>query len=218
MLQFTAKIKTYDASFIMTPYKYSVSTTRNTQKISRDLESPSSIILPTPSGGLSLNESGNWDETEGFLDFSSGVIGTMAKKLKESGGTVAAHTIKGEFINDYASLSYSGSNFRTFSFSWDLIPSSMNEAIELSNIIKEIRKKSLPTYSGRLINYPSMWKVRPCKNATIGFFLLDCVISNFTVNFTPEGVLKMFESGHPTSISLELEFKELYRASASDVL
>ena len=216
LLQFPSDVNTSEEAFIMTPYEFNVHISNTKQKVTRNTNKKS-IILPTPSGGLSLNESGNWDETEGFLDLASGLAGTFLKKTKEGAGTLGAHVVKGQTINDYASLSYSGSNFRTYTFSWDLIPHSIEEAKELSEIIKTIRQYSLPNISGKTFKYPFMWKVSPCIQTGINLSILDCVISNFSVNYTPEGVLRMFSSGHSTSINMEIEFRELYRASSGDI-
>jgi hypothetical protein len=141
----------------------------------------------------------------------------VLKKVRETFGSMGNHIQKGKSINDYASLSYQGSNFRTFNFAWDLIPHSLQEAEKLAEIIKIIRKHSLPSYNSTIIDYPHLWDVTPLVSEGINVKLLDCVITNLTVNYTPEGVLRRFNSGHSTSVNLELEFKELYRASSDDI-
>ena len=218
MLQFPKDISNKSDSFLMIPisYRITLKSHRFYQKINKIPDSVK-IILPTPSEGLNLTEGSNWDETEGLISFKEGAKAGFGKKMIESGGTPLKHLIKGEFINDYASLSYNGSNFRTYSFSWDLIPSSEEEATILSKIISKIRKESLPTYTGQLIHYPAMWNLFPVSQNPMGIYIQDCVITNFTVNYTPDGVLRMYKTGHPLSVKMSIDFKELYRASQSDV-
>lgn len=207
-------------SFIMWPVDYSVNYKYNLANKIKNSVTEDAIILPTPSGGLTLSESGQWEELEGFASLSKGLKTTMINKGLEQIGVLGQHAIKGSFVNDYASLQYKGSEFRTYSFSWDLVPSSKEEALTITEIIKRIRENSLPDYGDGSVNqikYPSMWKVHPVFSNEIRFYLKDCVISNFTVNYTPEGFLRIYNSGHATSLNLDIEFKELQRPTRGDV-
>jgi hypothetical protein len=222
-LSFPKDIRNSNDVFLMYPTSFKVhrSSTDVRRKISIDQSSV--IALPTPAEGISLSESGNWDEERAFqFDANASDIGAAGKMIGlktgiEQGGPIAKIGIKGSFYNDYASQSYSGSNFRSYSFSWDLIPSSKVEAIAIVDIIKTIRKNSLPSYAKAFIEYPSMWRVYPAMNTEVGLFLKDCVITNFTVNYTPDGVLRRYISGHPVSVNMAIEFKELYRADRGDI-
>jgi hypothetical protein len=231
MLQFPSEnSQSHDNAFIMTPVKFIITTKKitATQKLSHVPATSESVVLPTPNSGLFLNETGNWDESTGYQHARSfsGIkdlaIKGAAHQFKEQSGAFGNVLIKGEFINDYASLSYQGSNFREFSFSWLLIPTSEDEAVKLMNIIKQIRYYSLPNY-GRtnnkgFIQYPYMWEVNPAVDSKIDMTIKDSVITNFTVNYTPEGVLKTYNSGHPISVDISITFKEIYRASDGDVV
>ncbi len=111
--------------FIMTPYEFRISANRRNRRslkanARRILNTNNQIVLPTPTSGLTLNENGNWEDEEGYLSFGGGATAGIAKKVIADVGSTAKQFTKGQFINDYASLSYKGSNFRTFSFSWNL--------------------------------------------------------------------------------------------------
>jgi hypothetical protein len=204
--------------FIMIPVDFKVTTSGSlTQNRRTSPDSGNTIILPTPANGLELSEGGNWDETEGYINFAGGVLANVGKAISSQAGAASKHINKGQFINDYASMTYTGSNFRTFSFEWDLIPESLSEAQEISNIISVIRQKTLPSYKQAMIEYPSMWKVFPAQNSEINLFMKDSVITNFTVNFTPDGILRTYTTGHPVAVNMKIDFKELYRASREDV-
>ena len=62
-----------------------------------------------------------------------------------------------------------------------------------------------------------MWVVYPAMNTNIGLFMKDCVITDMTVNYTPDGILRRFYSGHPVNVNLSISVKELYRADTRDV-
>lgn len=222
MPQFPSDISQLKDVFMMYPEDFKVETNSrgvNSKKISYTADR---IALPTPAEGITLNESGEWEEMAGYQNLRGAATGAAGKAVMDGLGPAGKHTIgKGVFINDYASLSYSGSGFRTYSFSWDLIPSSESEARSIMEIIKLIRRNSLPDYNktgeGGRLSYPKMWKVYPAMNTEIDLFLKDCVITNFTVNYTPDGVLRLYNSGHPVSVNMQIEFKELYRAEVGDV-
>jgi hypothetical protein len=222
-LSFPANIRSSEDVFLMYATELKVQRRGTGVFTNKTIDTASAIALPTPSEGLVLNESGNWEEAKGFqLSFNKSDAKAAAamiafEKGTEAGGPVASfYQKKNGLVNDYASLAYDGSNFRTYTFAWDLIPSSETEARSLANIIKNIRSNSLPSYTGAIIDYPKMWKVLPA-GSSLGFYLQDCVISNFTVNYTPDGVLRRYHSGHPVSVNMSIEFRELYRASREDV-
>lgn len=218
MLKFPSDIDQSADVFLMYPVGFSVESTQRGVRKTASLNTAGAVSLPTPSEGISLNESGNWEETTGYQNFQGTVTANLGKAALDGlGDTGKVAFGKGKFVNDYASLSYGGSNFRTYTFTWDLIPDSLEEAQSISSIIKHIRTHSLPQYDGPVLNYPSMWKVYPAMRTQIGLFLKDCVITNFTVNYTPDGVLRRYKSGHPLSVNMQIEFKELYRAERGDV-
>ncbi len=215
--------------FMMTPIQFLIRTQKSMrQRQTKVPKSTLSVILPTPSSGINLAESGSWDESEGYqhnlnkkglIDFASK---QTAKQVIESAGAAGKAAMKGEFINDFAALAYQGSNFREFTFSWDLIPKSKSEAEMITKIIKHIRYFALPDYGNihnqkTTVDFPWMWDVKPALgNINNIFSMKDCVITNFTTNFTPEGVLKTYNSKHPLAVNMEISFKELYRATDSD--
>lgn len=218
MLSFPEDIEKATDIFQMTPVGYRVE--RGGYSVNREQNIKDGICLPTPAGGISLSEGGVWDETDAFqsIDFAT-IAKQAAKKIAEQGGDLAKQMQKGFVLNDYASLAYTGSNFRTYTFQWDLIPSSEREAIAIAKIIQTIRYYSLPSYAkgSYTLLYPSMWRVYPAVKSNMNLLLKDCVIESVTVNYTPDGVLKQYKSGHPVSVSLELAFKELYRADRTDI-
>jgi len=212
--------------FLMTPIEFKVSTDKVKLKQTAQYKanSGSTIILPTPSSGITLSETGNWEEAAGvnhdatLKSVGQALGGAAVKGVTDSMGKFSGAITSGRFINDYASLAYQGSAFREFSYSWILIPSSADEAESIQNIIRTIRYYSLPNYSTFEVKYPYMWTVNPALESKIGIVLRDSVITNFTVNYSPEGVFKTYNTGHPVSVTMDITFKEIYRASDTDIV
>jgi hypothetical protein len=216
MAHFPADIESMSEAFVMIPVGYSADAHGTAVKEIPNIKGR--ITLPTPSGGLNLSEGGNWDETAGYQNMVGGLSAIGATKVLDAMGPAGKQAVaKGQFVNDYAALSYSGSNFRSYTFSWDLYPDNEHDANALYSIIKTVRKAALPSYGGNMVTYPSMWIVFPVTKNTIGMYLQHCVISDVTINYTPEGNLKTFKSGHPLHTNVSITFKELFRASRADV-
>ena len=212
-----------EKAFVMSAYSYDT----NTNTSARYEDTPAVMkntsfraVLPAPTGGFVLNESGNWEETEGLMDLTGDLTRIGLSAMKGLSGIAGKHLVKGKFVNDYASLSYNGSEFRTWSFSWDLMYNSAKEAKEIFDVINNIRRKALPSYKGPVVEYPFWWKVYPLANNinAVGLHLQDCVITSVEVNYSPDGVMQLHTSNHPTKIEFSISFKELYRADARDII
>ena len=218
-----------DKTFILKAYKYVVGTGYASANVSSIVgDSEVEIVFPAPQSGFVLNESGNWEEMEG-LQSTGGLVSQKALNSAKSMLGSAAHKLTpGRFINDYASLAYSGSNFRTWSFNWEFTYPEKSEAETLFKIINKIRQLSLPEYSSGLPQYPYMWKLFPIKENVLGVYLKDCVITSVNVDYTPDGVMQLHvppirdakdaKETYPTKVALTLDFKELYRADRRDIL
>lgn len=208
-------------SFYMMPYEYKPGSSTGANKSIK--VGGEGVCLPTPSNGLVLSESGEWEESVGLTNLVGAGTHKLGSAIKETAGTAVFNsTSSGSFINDYASLSFNGMNFRTFSFEWNLIPSSAEEASRLVDIIKYIRQKTLPDYNQvgavtGMVKYPYVWKVYPIVNNMVGFFMKDCAITNLIINYSPEEYYKTTVTGHPTSTTITIDFKELYRPNLEDV-
>jgi hypothetical protein len=219
MLKFSTET---NDSFMMSPYTYNVQNNKSANKspnVVRSSKADESIILPTPSSGLTLTESGQWEDVAGLIDLGKGISQGVSKKVLEMTGPVMEHAQKGMFLNDYSSLAYRGSDFRQYSFSWTLIPKSEKESRIIADIIRTIRKNTLPDYytSNGFVKYPNMWAIFPTLNDKLEFYLQDCVITNFSVNYSPESILRTYKSGYPVSVEFSIEVKELYRANVNDI-
>ncbi len=210
-----------DKTFLLKAYSYdtgvntSAAFIDNPSKISN---SALDIVLPAPTNGFTLNESGNWEEMEGLQSIGGDLIRNIASMARGIAGAASKHYKKGTFVNDYASLSYSGSEFRTWSFDWELMYNSAVEANTIYTIINSVRRLALPVYEGPEIQYPYMWKLFPIKKNAMGLYLKDCVITSVDVNYSPDGVMQLHTSNHPTKVALTIAFKELYRADRRDIL
>lgn len=117
---------------------------------------------------------------------------------------------------------FQGVDFRNFTFEYKFMPRSAAEAAKVQNIIRLFKLHQHPEFSptdgSYLYLYPSEFDIRyyhrdsPTSEWTENLNIhrhTSCVLSTMTVNYGDAGVYSSFVDGHPTQISLTLQFKEL---------
>lgn len=110
---------------------------------------------------------------------------------------------------------FKGVDFRTFSYDYDFAPRSEEEAKAVLDIIRMFRYHMLPEYADKnnyLYIYPSEFEIKYFKGDSENTYLekqMTAVLTNCTVNYTPNGQFNTFANGMPTQIRLQLQFKEL---------
>lgn len=208
-----------EKAFILIPYEFNPKNTNYYANVSYvENSNGGSIILPSPTNGLSINDNHNWGEAEGLGNtFWQQMLTNLQQGAKQIGAGAYEHLMESKFINDWSSLNYGGTNFRSFSFDWDIHFNSQEEAVQFFDIVTLIRKLSLPEYNASYVRYPYFWKLFPVKKDNkFKMYIKDSVITDFSINFAPDGVIQLHSSGHPVHCTLSISFKELFRASAND--
>lgn len=136
------------------------------------------------------------------------------------GDTLSAAT--GEAINPHATLVFDGVNLKSFSLQWKLAPSSEAESQQIHNIIRTIKSKILPKYSGiggsgnssfsrGILTYPNMVNIYfvgidPNKI----FQFKQSMVSSLSVDYSPNGnvMIKGANGSAPGFINLSMSFTE----------
>lgn len=125
---------------------------------------------------------------------------------------------QGQAFNDYVGMAYTSPDFRSFRFSFDLYPSSKEDADLLKRIIFALKYYASPASDvGLSISYPAMWEIDIVapnfnKAGEVGTRLMMIYYSalrNIVVNNEVDGTVVFHEDGEPTKNHIELEFIEL---------
>lgn len=126
---------------------------------------------------------------------------------------------QGQAFNEYVGMVYTSPDFRTHRFSFDLYPSTKEEADILRRIIFAFKYYASPASDvGLSITYPAMWEIdivapdfsKP--NGNTGKRLMMVYYSalrNIVVNHEVDGTVIFHEDGEPSKNHIELEFVEL---------
>lgn len=151
------------------------------------------------------------------------------KILSEGGMGNLIGGITGQAANSKKEMLFKGIDFRTFQFEYKFAPRSAQELALVENIIKMFKFHMHPEFvSGTghyLYTYPSEFDILYYNNGGESHHLpryTSCVLTNMSVNSTPNGNFTAFggnspTSGAPTEISISLSFKELATLSKSEI-
>ena len=158
--------------------------------------------------------SGRMDElVAGFNTASSFVAGTILS------GTPVGNALSktsGVASNPKKEQMFQSVDFRTFNFNYSFFARSPEEASNVRSIIKLFKMHMHPEYKKNTGNflylYPSEFDIFYYNNGVENMNLhrhTSCVLTNMTVQYTPNGQFNSFDDGMPTKINVTLTFKEL---------
>lgn len=218
--KYPQKLNSEITPFIMlSAFKWSTKG-KKSQSVTSNKSIEDMMVLPLPQNGIINNIANNWTE-DNIMRSSDMIEGWKAQGMAKArdflsgiGGRYHLHK-KGQAINDFSSLLYSGVAMRDFNFTWSLVPESKEESIIIRDMIKAFKRNCLPEYSGWRVFYPHFWKIRvvfPGNYEPIIFN--DCVLTALTDSYFEEEKY-VFNTGHPTKITLMTTFKELDRLNRS---
>jgi hypothetical protein len=140
--------------------------------------------------------------------------------------TQAMESANGLAPNPALSMIFGGVSFRTFQFSWTFVPRNDAESNTIRDMVKFIKAKQLPTFTGSghnqgssfFFDYPAI--VKP----SFGLgqeYMTDfkyCVITDVTAHFSPIGEAPSFYSSTkaPVAVALSISLTEMELRTATD--
>jgi hypothetical protein len=156
-----------------------------------------------------------------IMGFSGGeLLGTVKEGAAALGlafgpnaGTVSAAT--GLAFNPRKEQVFKGVDFRTFQIEYQFFPRSSTESRNILNIIKMFKLHMHPEFKDTnkfLYIYPSEFDITYYSNGAENTSIhkhTSCVLTEMTVNYTPNSQFNAFADGTPTQINMQLTFREL---------
>ena len=153
-----------------------------------------------------------------------------------SGGLVAGISkATGKVLNPHKAVVYQGpGGFRTFSYSFVMMPKSQLEAKEILKIVKFFKKRMHPGTGAGGINdvgsmtltYPDEFHIQYFINnervdgssATKPLFKIhNCFMDSFSVDYTTSGVASFMDDNNPLTTTMSLSFKETQLLTKADI-
>lgn len=130
-------------------------------------------------------------------------------------GTAGISKLTGLAPNPRKEQIFKNVQFRTFNFNYEFYPRDAKEAQNVLNIIYEFKLHMHPEFKDAnnfLYVYPSEFDIfyynGEYENMNVNRHT-SCVLTDMTVNYSPNGQFTTFENGMPTQINISLTFKEL---------
>jgi hypothetical protein len=197
------------------PTQLQVQTGLNYQNVS--LGSALGAAVLNSSGQSALNTAG--DIGVGVLSYiAKNAIGKLGTEILSKVGAQktneAISIASGMSLNPFMAVLFDHPEFRTYNFSWKLMPKNKGESDTLRNIITTLNAGILPTLAiGSLAyNYPKVADISintPDQSGYL-FQFKKAVIKNMTVNYAAGNELAFFRgSSAPAAVEINLQIQEI---------
>ena len=156
----------------------------------------------------------------------SGVIGATARNAKQILGEFVslagvgdpvrfAAKRAGVAVNPRSEAFYNSPNQRTFSFTFDFWPRSMEEAVAVEKIVAIFKYNSAPGFKagtlGSVFTTPNYWKISYMFNSTENTALNmigACYCTDVDVDYSPDGQWTTFGDGKPVHTRMTVNMLE----------
>jgi len=177
------------------------------------------------------------DKTKVMSDTLKTAIGGALKKF--GAGTQAGQAVSkatGQILNPHKAVVYQGpGGFRTFSYTFVMMPHSTAEAKQIFEIVKFFKRRMHPgTGGGAGINslssvtltYPDEFQIKYYVNRTEVdgsdstkplFKIHNCFMDSFTVDYTTSGLVSFMDDEQPLTTTMTLSFKETQLLTKKDI-
>lgn len=144
---------------------------------------------------------------------TSGIVANVA--LTKGPNAAALSAMTGLAPNPMKEQIFKGVDFRTFSVDYSFSPRSAEESRSVLNIIAAFKYHMHPEFKDAnnfLFLYPSEFDIVYYHNGAENMNIhrhTSCVLTELSVNYTPNGSFTTFAGGMPTQINITMSFKEL---------
>ena len=170
-------------------------------------------------GGETLGRalSGGLNKNANVTDDIKTIVGTLA--LNNVAGKDSISAITGLATNPKKEQIFRGVDFRTWTFDYQFFPRNEKELINLENIIYTFKLHMQPEFKDTnnfLYLYPSEFDIVHYHGTEENVHLprhSSCVLTDMSINYSPQQTFTSFKDGAPTQINVSLTFKELIQMS-----
>ena len=135
--------------------------------------------------------------------------------LSKAPGAAGVSAATGLASNPKKEQLFKGVDYRSFTFEYQFFPRDSVEAQNVLRIIKEFKYHMHPEFKDAnnfVYLYPSEFDIFYYANGRENLNLhrhTSCVLTDLSINYTPNGAFTSFDDGMPTQINVSMGFKEL---------
>jgi len=168
-------------------------------------------------------------------DTSLAAVASIAASAVGEGARQAIEKSTGAILNPHKAVVYQGpGGFRTFSYTFVMVPKSKQEAKEIFNIVRFFKLRMHPGVGGAGINdmssqtlsYPDEFEIKYYVNNTVVdgsnfnkplFKIHNCFMTEIGVDYTTSGLVSFMDDEQPLTTTISLSFKETQLITKSDI-
>ena len=169
------------------------------------------------------------------LDTAFAAAASIGAAAVGDGARQAIEKSTGQILNPHKAVVYQGpGGFRTFSYTFIMVPKSADEAKVIFNIVKFFKLRMHPGTGGAGINdissvtltYPDEFEIKYHVNnkavdgsdsSTPLFKIKNCFMDTFTADYTTSGLVSFMDDDHPLTTTISMSFKETQLLTKADI-
>ena len=162
-------------------------------------------------------------------------LASIASAAVGDGARQAIEKSTGQILNPHKAVVYQGpGGFRTFSYTFVMVPKSADEAKVIFNIVKFFKLRMHPGTGAAGINdissvtltYPDEFEIKYHVNnkavdgsdsSTPLFKIKNCFMDTFTADYTTSGLVSFTDDKQPLTTTMSLSFKETQLLTKADI-
>jgi len=168
------------------------------------------------------------DEQEMILTYLGGKAAELAGANVNAAQLVTRAT--GKIVQSNLELLFKNVNLRQFTFNWDLSPRNIDEAKEVKQIIRTLKRAMSPQdgsptsdvgtgATSWFIGSPNSFRLAYKRGSQKHPFLNSfkpCALTSIDMNYSGSGMYASYEDGTPVNMTMGLSFKEINPIYAQD--
>lgn len=170
--------------------------------------------------GLSDKQTQGWSE----VPLGRGTVSSIQSALSQviPGSAIVGNVISdvaaltsittGLSINEFIAIKYQGPSFKTYTITWTLSPNTPIIARNIKNFIRTVNGFVAPKKISLLWDYPKIFKLELNKNNTENpnlYKFKPAVCTSINVNYAGSDIPTFLPDGHPETVRITMQFKEL---------
>ena len=150
------------------------------------------------------------------------IAGAAAYFAGQAVGSNILGRTTGQVINPNMELTFNGPKMRTFNFGFRMTPRTPSEARIIRSMIKFFKQHMAPekTESTMFLNPPKIFRLEYLYNGSDDHPWLNkfkpCALTQFTVNYTPDGSYMTYDDGSMTCYNITMGFNEMEVVYSND--
>lgn len=161
----------------------------------------------------------------GSDDLQGATLNTVLRFIQNTSAGSDVLKARGESADSQSVSMYTGTDTRSKTFSWTLLPRSAADIQEIIEIERLIKKWSAPSIKDRVVTYPPSWTIEEmyidietAQTRKLPMFRFGPAnVTSYSFSHSIEKLWKLFTTGDPIQYEMSITLQEIYVNSREDI-